>query len=158
VGVVVAVTVPVIVAVMADVFFRLRLRMLPPGVRLGVKTGVLVIIVIVPVGVSVGVSVIVMVPVAVLVAVVVRIPVEVALIAPKTVVVTLGVRVTPAGVVPFGVTLPADRELDASVPGPKGAAGAEVPPQERLMNKQGARTRTAMRITCNEDLLTSPPA
>jgi hypothetical protein len=120
---------------------------------------VLVTTVIVPVGVSVGVTLSVktrvMVPVAVLVAV--RVPVGVSLTVPETVGVTMGVAimVPPGVVIPFDVTPPADTELDVSVPGPNGAAGAEVPPQERLMNKQGARTRTAIKITCNEDLLTA---
>jgi hypothetical protein len=161
----VAVTVRVAVMITVGVPFFLRIRARDaPGVSLGVETCVKVTGVMVPVGVVVGVSVnkIVMVPVAVAVAVTtgVRVPVEVSLTVAETVGVTLDIRVmVPPGsfvIVPLGVA-PADAEPDVSaVVGPNGAAGAEVPPQERLMNKQGPSPNRVRKINCNKGLLTAP--
>jgi hypothetical protein len=150
----VAVVVTVGVPFLCFCFFLLAVT----GVLVWVETGVVVTTVIVPVGVSLSVNRIVMVPVAVAVTAGERVPVGVSVTVPETVGVTLAVTV-PTGVnivVPFGVALPAFTELDVSVPGPKGVAGAEVPPQERLINKQGVSTSRAVTVNCNVGLFTVP--
>jgi hypothetical protein len=136
------------------IFFRRLFRALDaPGVRLPVETGVLVDAIRVPVGVSLSVKTGVIVPVTVFVAVTIglRVPVEVMVMLGVMVRVPLGITV----IAPFGVTFPAETELDVSVTGALGTAGDAgedmVPPQERLRNKQGARASPAMTINCKRD-------